>query len=127
MIHDGRLNTYTFTKDHKKITLTHLKPTSQKRPQDTPNMDVFHTTLLHSQLQEYDGFKDWILLNKELTEAKVSPHHLLSPLLTDFKHVFPSEVPQGLPPKRSIQHKIDLILSATFPNKPAYRMNPQET
>jgi len=31
-IHDGRLNTYTFTKYHKKITLTPLKPTPQNKP-----------------------------------------------------------------------------------------------
>jgi len=28
VMHDGRLNTYTFAKDHKKITLTPLKSTS---------------------------------------------------------------------------------------------------
>jgi len=32
VMHDGRLNTYTFTKDHKKITLTPLKPTAQRKP-----------------------------------------------------------------------------------------------
>ena len=47
--HDGRLNTYSFAKDHKRITLTPLKPSSQKKPQNNPNVDVFLTTLLHSQ------------------------------------------------------------------------------
>jgi len=58
VMHDGRLNTYTFTKDHKKITLTPLKLTSQRKPQDTPNVDVFLTTFLHSQLHEYDEYRD---------------------------------------------------------------------
>ena len=61
-MHDGRLNTYTFNKDHQKITLTPLKPTSQRKPQDTPRMDIFLTTLLHSQLQEFDAYQESILL-----------------------------------------------------------------
>jgi len=79
VMHDGRLNTYTSTKDHKNITLTPLKPTSQKRPQDNPNMHVFLTTLLHSQLWEYNDFKDWILLGQEPAEAKDSSHPLRTP------------------------------------------------
>ncbi|GJX58274.1 transposon ty3-I gag-pol polyprotein [Tanacetum coccineum] len=41
--------------------------------------------------------------------------------------VFPTKIPPGLPPKRSIQHKIDLMPDAALPNKPAYQTNPQET
>jgi len=48
VMHDGRMNTYTFTQDYKKITLTPLKPSPKKKPQDNPNLDVFLTTLLHS-------------------------------------------------------------------------------
>jgi len=48
-------------------------------------------------------------------------------LLAKFIHVFPEEIPPGLPPKRSIQHHIDLIAGAILPNKPAYRMNTTET
>ncbi|GKV11452.1 hypothetical protein SLEP1_g22712 [Rubroshorea leprosula] len=45
----------------------------------------------------------------------------------DFKDVFPNDVPNGLPQIRGIEHQIDFILSATIPNRPAYRSNPNET
>ena len=48
-------------------------------------------------------------------------------LLQTFAHVFPNEIPTGLPPKRDIQHHIDLIPRAVLPNKLAYRMNPKDT
>ncbi|XP_071914036.1 uncharacterized protein [Coffea arabica] len=48
-------------------------------------------------------------------------------LLQEFKNVFPDEIPDGLPPIRGIEHQIDLILGAPLPNKPAYRMGPEET
>ena len=47
-MHDGRMNTYTFTKDHKKITLTPLKSSLSSKPKENPKMDVFLTTLLKS-------------------------------------------------------------------------------
>jgi len=127
VMHDGCLNRYTFTKDHKKITLTPLKPTSPRKPQDTPRMDIFLTTILHSQLHEFDAYKEWILLGQKPAEAKDSSHPSLVPLLEAFEHVFASDVSHGLPPKRSIQYKIDLIPGAKLPNKLSYRMNPQET
>ena len=65
-------------------------------------MDVFLTTLPHSQLHEFDAYKDWILLGHESAEAKDSSHPLLVPLLKAFEHVFPSEVSHSLAPKRSI-------------------------
>jgi len=53
VMHDGRMNTYTFYKDHKKITLTPLKSVHSPKPKDNPHMDVFLTTLLKSQLYEF--------------------------------------------------------------------------
>ncbi|GKV11009.1 hypothetical protein SLEP1_g22298 [Rubroshorea leprosula] len=38
-----------------------------------------------------------------------------------------NDVPNGLPPIRGIEHQIDFIPSATIPNRPAYRSNPNET
>ena len=105
VIHDGRKNTYTFTQDHKKITLTPLQVPSK----ETPVKDVFLTTLLKSQMYEYESHKEWILLGQEPAKVPALSHPLLTPLLQDFSYVFPQEIPPGLPPKRSIQHKIDLI------------------
>jgi len=58
-------------------------------------------------------------------EARTHPFALK--LLQNFSHVFPDEIPSGLPPKGTIQHYIDLIPRAILPNKPVYRMNPKDT
>ena len=54
-------------------------------------------------------------------------HPIIKSLVQYFCHLFPEEIPSGLPPKRDIQHHIDLIPSSVLPNKPAYRMNSKET
>ncbi|WVZ80568.1 hypothetical protein U9M48_028035 [Paspalum notatum var. saurae] len=45
----------------------------------------------------------------------------------EYEDVFPDEVPPGLPPKRGIEHQIDLVPGASLPNRAAYRTNPEET
>ncbi|XP_019189267.1 PREDICTED: uncharacterized protein LOC109183667 [Ipomoea nil] len=50
----------------------------------------------------------------------------VSILLYEFADVFPEELPKGLPPIRGIEHQIDLIPGASFPNRLAYRTNPDE-
>jgi len=53
VMYDGKLNTYTFTKDHRKITLTPLKPSKIQKTEDTHELDVFLTTLHRSQQHEF--------------------------------------------------------------------------
>ncbi|XP_071939944.1 uncharacterized protein [Coffea arabica] len=48
-------------------------------------------------------------------------------LLQEFEDIFLEDVPDGLPPLRGIEHQIDLIPGALLPNKPAYRIGPEET
>ncbi|XP_054801490.1 uncharacterized protein LOC129305505, partial [Prosopis cineraria] len=45
----------------------------------------------------------------------------------DYRDLFPDEIPDGLPPLRGIEHRIDFLPGAAIPNKPAYRANPEET
>jgi hypothetical protein len=47
--------------------------------------------------------------------------------LQEYEDVFSNEVSPGLPPKRGIEHQIDLVPGAPLPNRPPYRTNPKET
>jgi hypothetical protein len=47
--------------------------------------------------------------------------------LQEYEDVFLDEVPLGLPPKRGIEHQIDLVPGASLPNRAAYLTNPEET
>nr|KAJ0212988.1 hypothetical protein LSAT_V11C400193030 [Lactuca sativa] len=66
------------------------------------------------------------LLVAEANPMTVTPSAEVQPLLTEFCDVFPIDIPPSLPLVREIQHCIDFISGATIPNKPAYRMSPNE-
>ena len=57
---------------------------------------------------------------KELTPPVVKE------VIDEFHDIFPEELPRELPPLRGIEHAIDLQPGAVLPNRPAYRMNPEE-
>jgi hypothetical protein len=48
-------------------------------------------------------------------------------VLQEYEDVFTNEVPPGLPPKRGIEHQIDLVSGAPLLNQPPYHTNPEET
>ena len=81
---------------------------------------VCDESVLQASFHEFEAFKYWILLLED--EAKTTPtlHPLFVSLLKRFQHLFHEEIPSGLPPKRDIQHHINLILGAILPNKPTY-------
>lgn len=43
--------------------------------------------------------------------------------MEEFQDIVVDELPDKLPPKRSISHHIDFILGASLPNKAAYKMS----
>ena len=47
-------------------------------------------------------------------------------LLEEYKEIVAKDIPNGLPPVRSISHCMDLIPGASLPNKTSYRLTPSE-
>ena len=132
VVHDGYQNTYTFLKDGRKITLAPLAPhkISKPKPQESHGERevLFLEPTILASLHEHKNRKEMILFTPPQNDQTETPlHPLANQLLKTFTHVFPDELPSGLPPKRSIQHHIDLVPGAILPNKPAYRTNPKDT
>jgi hypothetical protein len=48
-------------------------------------------------------------------------------VLQEYDDVFPKEVLSGLPPKRGIEHQIDLVPGASLPNRAPYQTYLDET
>ena len=47
-------------------------------------------------------------------------------LLEEFVDVMPLELLKTLPPRRAVDHKIELVPGAKLPSKAPYRMSPME-
>ncbi|GKV50168.1 hypothetical protein SLEP1_g56881 [Rubroshorea leprosula] len=122
-IHDGHANTYSFVKDGVKVKLTPLKPeeTLEKKGEDKALISRSTFQKLHQE----SGIACLLLLFK-VNDATCPFLEEIQSLLEEFSDVVPDEIPPRLPPMRDIQHAIDFIPGSVIPNKPAYRMNPQE-
>lgn len=139
VMHNGRTNEYSFSFENRCIVLL---PT-----RDTPLLPAVQDSNVPSHLREGTGSSNTVLFcsyasfSDELHQEKVVYALLTVPqttkenravdpsisvLLFELEDVFPQELPLGLPPLRDIQHQIDLVPGATFPNRPYYRMSPQE-
>ncbi|KAJ9557876.1 LOW QUALITY PROTEIN: hypothetical protein OSB04_012490 [Centaurea solstitialis] len=119
--HDGFLNTYTFKKEGVNVQLVPL----DARDTGTEALVLTKSAFLDFTRASKPSFI-FALLITETNQRADEPPPILQPLLTDFKDVFPADIPTGLPLVREIQHCIDFIPGATLPNKPTYRMNPTE-
>ncbi|XP_071739555.1 uncharacterized protein [Rutidosis leptorrhynchoides] len=119
--HDGYKNTYSFLKDGTQITLAPLD--SRKAANKEPTLFVNHTNF---ELATKACSMIFALVVEESNEVNDNSPPEVLPLLTDFRDVFPDDIPAGLPPMRDIQHCIDFTPGVVIPNKPAYRLNPKE-
>jgi len=74
VIHNGFLNTYSFSKEGMKITLVRLAPSelSKHKPQKHPERsDVvcLRETLLKASHHEFRAFREWILATQDESES----------------------------------------------------------
>ncbi|KAL9250763.1 Transposon Ty3-I Gag-Pol polyprotein-like protein [Drosera capensis] len=118
MKHDGYKNTCSFIKNG--VTIT-LGPSDLRK--EAKNDMLSRSEFLEEAAKVAEIFA-CIFLEKN-SEVLQVPAELL-PLLEEFSHVFPHELPPGLPPMRDVQHCVDFIPGASIPNRPAYRMSLKE-
>ena len=123
----GRDNTFMFWWLNKKIVLVPQSSSPDNNPAIKEDKPVFSTvmgSIFHTEARE-QGFV-LALMVKGQSEATVEIPPLAQQVLVDFPDLSPTELPSELPPMRHIQHHIDLMPGASFPNLPHYRMSPAE-
>ena len=119
--HDGFRNTYTLKKDGVNITLAPCDP----RQEGPKSMLVTKSEFSGLTKSQPPQIILGLLIAEENLDVPILPPEV-QPLLSEFKNVFPDDIPAGLPLVRDIQHCIDFLPGASIPNKPAYRMNPKD-
>nr|GEV60836.1 hypothetical protein CTI12_AA531400 [Tanacetum cinerariifolium] len=93
VIHDGYVNTYTFSHNNRNIILS---PITHATTSPTPSTTL--STLLQSKHHEHQSFKEFILLGLDeddtLSQPILSP--LVQALLKSYSQVFPAEITPGV-------------------------------
>ncbi|PKU61488.1 RNA-directed DNA polymerase [Dendrobium catenatum] len=120
-IHDGAANTYSLWHKDEQITLV---PLDGGMAESRINLSLVKHSLFVKELHEAAG--GYVMLMMEANETVSELHEDVQPLLEEFRDIITDEIPAGLPPQREVQHAIDLIPGATIPNRPHYRLRPDE-
>ena len=129
VVHDGRKNTYSLEKDGKRHTLSPLEDEAVQGSSGSSILLMSGKELLQEVQKEKDrhfsliGKPKVILTSIDLDEL---PDEVKT-LVDEYADIIVDELPNELPPIRSISHHIDLIPSASLPNKVAYILTPQES
>jgi hypothetical protein len=137
IFHDGRRNTYEVLKDGQRYKLEKMVETElsgrDRKGNDIMNFCINSRIMMCSTEELLGKHKNThfclSLMPIQVLEigkmSFVSPE--IQPLLNEFKDIVGDDLPSGLPPLRSISHKIDLIPGSSLPNKYPYLMTPIES
>ncbi|XP_059068990.1 uncharacterized protein LOC131859364 [Cryptomeria japonica] len=125
--HDGQKNVYVIKKGGVSFTLTPLKEDGSAVHEGPSAMVVKEMQFMKNLEEEDCGYA---IVGKPISEAtnndnKEVPKEVQT-LLDKYEGIVVKELPNSLPPIRDVSHHIDLIPSASLPNKATYKMIPQQ-
>jgi hypothetical protein len=128
VIHDGRKNTYTLEKNGRTHMLLPVEAKKVKEEASTSILLISGKELLKEVKKEQE--MQFVVVRKPrfiLTSNSMDDFpEEVNELLDNFADIVVDELPNSLPPIRSIIHHIDLILRASLPNKASYKLTPRE-
>ncbi|KAG7564287.1 Reverse transcriptase domain [Arabidopsis suecica] len=134
--HNGRTNHYSFTYKDRKYNLAPLSPSEvhelqihMNKEEEVRNSSLYLSSNDVCKTMSANGTV-LLMVFKECLSTGLGDIELpaeVQAVLDQYKDIFPEEIPPGLPPIRGIEHQIDLVPGSALPNKPAYRMNPEES
>ncbi|CAL8119096.1 unnamed protein product [Prunus armeniaca] len=127
----GRDNVILFSWNNRKIAMATTKPSKQSVEPKTRSSSFL--TLISSEQELNEAVKEaeyfCPLVLKGLLQLGRGESDIpqdVQQILSQFQELLYEKLPNELPPMRDIQHRIDLVLGASLPNLPHYRMSPKE-
>lgn len=130
--HDDKRNTYRFMFDKRTITLLPKDPTVPQPPlpigitEAKLQVSLFCSRVAFEEELRQTGFAFVVLTIPTVPSPKNTLATPFDALLQEFNDVYPEELLNELPLLKDIQHHINLVLGDTLPDRPHYRMSPQE-
>ncbi len=88
----------------------------------SPKMMMKELQSGHNETELYLG----LLRTDEQSKIQIEMNIETKRMMDEFRDVFPDELPKGLPPKRTIDHQIELMPGSSPPYRPTFRMSPLE-
>lgn len=124
--HDGHTNVYFIEKDGVSYTLTSLQEDGGV-VHEGPSVMVVKEEFLKYLEEENIGYA---IVGKPISNAATTSKEEIPKEVLAFLHKYEDiglkDLPSSLPPIRDVSHHIYLILGASFPNKPTYKMTPKK-
>jgi hypothetical protein len=128
VVHDGRMNTYTLEKDGRTHRLLLIKD-KEVKPEVSNTILLMSGKELLMEMEKKEDPQFFVIRKPRIVLTRTRVDDLpdeIQELLEEFADIVVDELPHSFPPMRSVSHHIDLIPGASFPNKAAYRLTPQE-
>jgi hypothetical protein len=128
VIHDGRMNTYTLERNGRTHMLCPIED-KEVKPEVNNTVLLMSGKELLTEVKKKEDPQFFVVRKPRIVLTSTRVDDLpgeVQELLEEFADIVVDELPRSLPPMRSVSHHIDLIPGASFPNKAAYRLTPQE-